>query len=141
MNSAMRKAVGSLTMVLVLTLGTAIADEYKIAWWAVDGGGGETDSSAVDGEYELTGSIGRPDAGDMSGGPYRVTGGFWFPFDSADCDADDDTDLEDYYTLEACLLGPGAGVSEFCECHDITGDDDVDLGDFARLQVSLVVNH
>jgi len=39
----------------------------------VDGGGG-TSSGAL---YTLSGPLGQPDAGGMSGGGYTLTGGFW----------------------------------------------------------------
>lgn len=29
------------------------------------------------GEFELSGTIGQPDAGKMSGGDFTLTGGFW----------------------------------------------------------------
>ncbi|MHC4621196.1 MAG: hypothetical protein ACYTEQ_25900, partial [Planctomycetota bacterium] len=46
---------------------------YSIDWYTVDGGGGTSGG----GQYALTGTIGQPDAGEMTGGPYQVLGGFW----------------------------------------------------------------
>ena len=46
---------------------------YEIDWYTIDGGGG-TSSGGV---YEISGTIGQPDAGALSGGPYVVEGGFW----------------------------------------------------------------
>jgi hypothetical protein len=52
----------------------AAAQSYSIDWSTVDGGGG-TSTGAT---YQVTGTIGQPDAGlAMSGGNYSVTGGFW----------------------------------------------------------------
>jgi hypothetical protein len=42
-------------------------------WSSIDGGGGQSSG----GPYSLTGTVGQPDAGEMTGGPYEVLGGFW----------------------------------------------------------------
>ena len=49
------------------------AQNFSIDWFTIDGGGG----SSTGGGYALNGTIGQPDAGVMSGGPYVLTGGFW----------------------------------------------------------------
>jgi hypothetical protein len=50
------------------------AQNYTIDWYKISGGGG-TSTGAT---YQVTGTIGQPDAGGaMSGGQYSVTGGFW----------------------------------------------------------------
>jgi hypothetical protein len=46
---------------------------YTIDWFSVDGGAG-TSSGGV---YSVSGTIGQPDAGKMSGGNYSLEGGFW----------------------------------------------------------------
>jgi len=52
----------------------ASAQQYSIDWYKVSGGGG-TSTGAT---YQVTGTIGQPDAGGaMSGGSYLLTGGFW----------------------------------------------------------------
>lgn len=48
--------------------------DYEISWWTVDGGGG---AFSTGGDYELSGMVGQPDAGESSGGDYGLTGGFW----------------------------------------------------------------
>lgn len=58
---------------LVLPVLAQIGGNYDLSWWTIDSGGG---SSTGDG-YALSGSVGQPDAGQMSGGPYTVTSGFW----------------------------------------------------------------
>jgi hypothetical protein len=52
-------------------------DEFDLNWWTVDGGGAmwATEPNA---EFELSGTIGQPDAGVMTGGEFELTGGFWF---------------------------------------------------------------
>lgn len=51
----------------------AQAQSYAITWWTVDGGGGTSSGGA----YTLSGTVGQPDAGVISGGDYILTGGFW----------------------------------------------------------------
>jgi hypothetical protein len=65
------------TLILVLSLlltATGFAQQYSIDWYKIAGGGG-TSTGAT---YQVTGTIGQPDAGaTMSGGNYSLTGGFW----------------------------------------------------------------
>ncbi|MBK8914617.1 MAG: hypothetical protein IPM64_08485 [Phycisphaerales bacterium] len=51
----------------------SLAGSFDIPWYTIDGGGG----TSFGGVYELSGTIGQPDAGVMSGGSYTLTGGFW----------------------------------------------------------------
>jgi hypothetical protein len=52
----------------------ASAQQYSIDWFKIAGGGGTSTGTT----YQVTGTIGQPDAGGaMSGGNYSVTGGFW----------------------------------------------------------------
>jgi hypothetical protein len=50
-----------------------LAQEYVIDWHTIDGGGG----SSAGGFYMVTGSIGQPDSGALSGGNFTLIGGFW----------------------------------------------------------------
>ncbi len=72
-------------MILAIGLGLALfafgvasaaisGGTFGINWWTVDGGGG---MSSTGGGYSLSGTIGQPDAGQMSGGGYVLAGGFW----------------------------------------------------------------
>jgi len=127
---AVRLLLGSL---LVGAVGVAYAD-YAIDWHTVDGGG---EMWSIGGTYELGGTIGQPDAGEMSGGTFTLTGGFWFAVVPGDCDADGGVTLLDYDAFEACLSGPGGGLIEpGCVCFDLDGSGDVDLADFATFQVA-----
>jgi len=47
--------------------------QYSIDWSTIDGGGG----TSTGGVYAVTGTIGQPDAGAMSGGNFTLEGGFW----------------------------------------------------------------
>ena len=51
--------------------------DYDLSWYTIDGGG-VMFSTDAGGEYELSGTIGQPDAGGpMTGGEFELTGGFW----------------------------------------------------------------
>lgn len=68
--------VGLIVVALLFLAGSMAYAEttgYSLSWWTVDGGGGTSNSSA----YDLSGTIGQPDAGSMSGGGYVLVGGFW----------------------------------------------------------------
>jgi hypothetical protein len=49
------------------------AQSYSIDWYKIAGGGG-TITGAV---YSLSGTIGQPDTGTMTGGNFTLIGGFW----------------------------------------------------------------
>ena len=51
----------------------ASAQDYTNKWFTVNGGGG----TLTGGVYTATGTIGQPDAGNMSGGNYTANNGFW----------------------------------------------------------------
>ena len=51
----------------------AFAQNYSIDWFTIDGGGG----TSTGGVFSISGTIGQPDAGRMSGGNFTVEGGFW----------------------------------------------------------------
>jgi hypothetical protein len=59
--------------VLAAGLVAGLAQTYKIDWYTIDGGGGTSSG----GQYTVSGTIGQPDAGKMTGGNYELTGGFW----------------------------------------------------------------
>jgi hypothetical protein len=54
-------------------LSTAWAQSYSLGWSTIDGGGG----TSTGGVYAVTGTIGQPDAGAISGGNFTLQGGFW----------------------------------------------------------------
>jgi len=51
----------------------AVGQSYSIDWSTIDGGGG----TSTGGVYSVSGIIGQPDAGKMSGGSFTIDGGFW----------------------------------------------------------------
>ena len=68
----MKATIILLVSSLVLVFG-ARAQNYSIDWFSIDGGGG----TSTGGVYSVSGTIGQPDAGHMSGGNYTIDGGFW----------------------------------------------------------------
>ena len=67
--------LGIVLLLLIIAGGVfAAVNGDNLDWWTVDGGGG----SSVGGDYVVSGTIGKPDAGPlMSGGDYALSGGFW----------------------------------------------------------------
>ena len=65
------------TLILTLALAlapAALAQDYDIDWYTIDGGGG----TSIGDVFELSGTIGQPDAGVvMTAGDFSLTGGFW----------------------------------------------------------------
>ena len=62
-----------LCCLLLASFAVAAVNGLDIPWWTVDGGGG----ASAGGGYALSGTVGQPDAGTMSGGQYTLAGGFW----------------------------------------------------------------
>jgi hypothetical protein len=59
----------------VLAVSTAAAQTFDLDWNTIDGGGAMWTTG---GDFELSGTIGQPDAGaTMTGGSFSLTGGFW----------------------------------------------------------------
>ena len=114
--------------VLCCCLSVAIASEqsYDLSWRTIDGGGAMVTTG---GSWELSGTIGQPDAGSMAAGNWELAGGFWpgtVPT-SIPHDSDGDVDLDDYVEFFACLNGPGGGIDPTCATVDTDGNRDVDL--------------
>jgi hypothetical protein len=62
-----------LALAATLLLAAPAAAEYRIDWYTIDSGGGTSSG----GSYQLSGTIGQPDAGRASGGDFELVGGFW----------------------------------------------------------------
>src|SRR5437868_10950980 len=72
----MNKQVCWLWCVIILHIifcNRAVSQSYSLDWFTIDGGGG----TSTGGVYSVSGTIGQPDAGQMSGGTYTLDGGFW----------------------------------------------------------------
>lgn len=118
-----------------MSVAFASGQTYDLSWHTIDGGGAMVTTG---GSWELSGTIGQPDAGSMTGGSWELAGGFWpgtvptsIPGDS---DGDGDVDLDDYVEFFACLNGPGGGIDPTCATVDTDGNRDVDLRQFAAFQ-------
>ena len=121
-----------LAIVATVCIGSTLADEFEITRSTIDGGGA---MRSAGGEFELSGTIGQPDAGTMSGDGFDLTGGFWFPLSLDDCNSDGWVNLIDYGDFDGCLSGPAGGLPRpECNCFDLDGDNDVDLSDIAQFQ-------
>src|SRR2546426_11429414 len=51
----------------------SLAQNYSIDWFTIDGGGGTSSG----GQFTLSGTVGQPDAGTLTGGNFELEGGFW----------------------------------------------------------------
>lgn len=104
--------------------------QYDLTWYTFDGGGAMF--SAV-GPYELSGTIGQPDAGTLKGGPYTVYGGFWsaglscYGFTPCDTNCDGSVNAQDIQPFRLALLGNPSNCSP-CNS-DINADGSINAYD------------
>jgi hypothetical protein len=68
-----RSVASAMGLALLLLPGLSRAQSYSVDWFTIDAGGGTSTGSV----YSVTGTIGQPDAGAMTGGGYTLQGGFW----------------------------------------------------------------
>ena len=74
MNATQLKKMCLALCVAFVTAATLYAQDFDLSWYTIDGGGGES----AGGDFELSGTIGQPDAGTaMTGADFELTGGFW----------------------------------------------------------------
>lgn len=106
----------------------------EIPWYTIDGGGGTSSG----GGFALSGTVGQADAGTvMTGGAFRLSGGFWFAVETGDCNVDGAVTANDYQAFEGCVSGVDGGLPmPLCTCSDFDGDGDVDLADYAEFVLS-----
>jgi hypothetical protein len=61
----------------VMFAAVSLPGDFDLDWYTIDGGG---EMWSAGGDYELSGTIGQPDASlVMTGGDFELTGGFWKP--------------------------------------------------------------
>ncbi|UCC31662.1 MAG: hypothetical protein JSU86_05160, partial [Phycisphaerales bacterium] len=75
MSHTKKTVVGTMLMLWIISFGLAVADDFEISRSTIDGGG---TMRSTGGDFELSGTIGQPDAGTLSGGDFELSGGFWF---------------------------------------------------------------
>lgn len=122
---------------LAVLFGAAYAsDSFEMSRYTIDGGG---QMRCAGGEFELSGTIGQPDAGLMAGGTFELSGGFWFALPSGDCNEDGIVGLPDAGAFANCITGPDSPIlDDSCRCFDIDRNKTVDTADFAALQASFM---
>ena len=67
------QSLKSVALAGLLLLPVRLDAQLALDWFTIDGGGG----TSVGGAYSISGTIGEPDAGSMSGGSFALVGGFW----------------------------------------------------------------
>lgn len=119
-----------LMTVLLFAGSTVLSSDYDLTWHTIDGGGG----TSPGGGYTLSGTIGQPDAGAMSGGDFVLAGGFWTgstdtptPVCPGDLNGDNVVDVSDLLILLGAW-GPCPGCAA-----DLNGDNVVDVSDLLIL--------
>ncbi len=135
MNHKQQTTIRILMALLIVSAGVAAADDLVIDWYTVDGGGEMRSSGGI---FELSGTIGQPDAGEMQGEPYSLSGGFWAAppcWCLADMNNDGLRNGEDIQTFVDCMTG---GVSD-CACADIETDSVLDIADVAMFVDDLLI--
>lgn len=129
-----RHAILLASGVALVAVAVAVTQAITLHWYTIDGGGTVLSTG---GAYELNGTIGQHDPGEMAGGNFSLTGGFWYGCVPADCDCDGGVDLDDFARFQECFRGPGGGLPETdCVCFDEDASGDVDAKDFAALQTA-----
>ncbi len=136
----MKRISSAVMLIVIATLNPSpsrsqVGGGFDLTWNTIDAGGV---MRSTGGAFELSGTIGQPDAGRLSGGAFELTGGFWFEIGPGDCTEDGTTNLIDYFEFTTCFSGPVVdGIGPSCiSCFDFDGDDDVDLLDFAVFQTA-----
>lgn len=103
------------TVILIAAVASA---QYAIDWHTLDGGGG----TSAGGTYELSGTIGQPDAepaaGGLTGGDFSLIGGFWTVPQVCHCPGDMNGDGllngGDIQQFVNCIIAGGS-----CSCADL----------------------
>jgi hypothetical protein len=62
---------------MLLPLSRGLGQSFVLDWWDADAG-----ATSSGGIYSLSGTLGQPDAGILTGGPFTLVGGFWGAFPS-----------------------------------------------------------
>ncbi len=108
------------------------AQDFDLSWYTIDGGGEMFTSG---GDFELSGTIGQPDPGAMTGGDFELVGGFWPisggdspPCDACDMNCDETVNALDIEPFLDLLFDPNAQPCAACS-GDVNGDGSIDALD------------
>ncbi len=116
------KSLILLTTVLVMV--SMVGADYSISWYTIDGGGGTSSG----GTYQLTGTVGQPDAGYHDGGANELLGGFWGGGPLCIVNFEQFATLASYWLEESCHAG-----NNYCDGADLVGEDGVNIEDLKIL--------
>ena len=126
--AVLKLAAATLTVALVTS---TVAQDFDVTWYTIDGGG---EMFCNGGNFELSGTIGQPDAGAMTGGEFELVGGFWAitggdspPCDPCDMNCDAAVNAFDIEPFLDLLFGGGAPCAP-CS-GDVNGDGNIDAFD------------
>jgi len=118
-----------LGLIIALTLISVASAQsggpYELSWWTIDGGG---ITFATGGVYNLGGTIGQPDASNvLAGGPYALTGGFWFtPCIPTNGDVDGNNCVDDADLLQVLFAFGATGLNPAdVNCDAVVDDADL----------------
>lgn len=68
------KTIVSYALLTFVACVPALGDAFDLSWFTFDSAGTMFDPG---GGFTLSGTVGQPDAGGMTGGGFSLTGGFW----------------------------------------------------------------
>jgi hypothetical protein len=140
----MRNQLIGLTLGIIALFATAaIAADFSLDWCTIDNGG---QMFTTGGDFELSGTIGQPDAGVVTaGGDFTLTGGFWIGVISGPevCRGDANCDGQiDFFDINGFVdaLVKGIYCDETGDNSDINGDGTPDFYDINPLVKLLTDN-
>jgi hypothetical protein len=127
MNRAIHATAQALLLLAIAWGPAALADDFEIEWYTVDGGGVMWSTG---GGFELGGTIGQADASAvaMSEGSFGLVGGFWTVppcWCISDVNNDGYRDGRDVQGFIDCILAGGTN----CACADLYTDGVLDGND------------
>jgi hypothetical protein len=113
--------ITALAAALLLT--SAASAQFAVNWFTIDGGGG----TSTGGTFSVSGTVGQPDAGAMTGGTYMLYGGFWTVtavsnVKKGDLNCDGVVDFKDINPFVLLLSNPGAWQATYPACPMSNGD-------------------
>lgn len=127
MNAGYRLMITVLALAGTCAGRPAAGGDFELPWSTLDCGGGTMSGGA----WTASVTIGQPDAGEMSGGGFDVTGGFWTDEGAIACPGDLDGSGDIAFGDILAVLSAW-GPCDACP-EDIDGSGAVDFGDLLFL--------